>query len=65
VWIIQRNAKIRREIGFNSANGGPLQVRWNSRIGKCLYEFTTKLTGLSIILRISPGGNKLINDLRD
>jgi hypothetical protein len=44
---------------MNSVNGGSLQVRWNSRIGKCLYEFITKLKGLSIILRISPGGNKL------
>ncbi|CAB1060152.1 hypothetical protein D1BOALGB6SA_4917 [Olavius sp. associated proteobacterium Delta 1] len=45
MWIIRRSTEIRCEIGFNSANGEPIQVSWK-RIRNS-YSFIPKSMGFS------------------
>ncbi len=47
ILIIQRSARIRRDIGCDSGNREPRRISWNRKFRKNLYGFIPKSMGFS------------------
>jgi hypothetical protein len=60
-----KKGRIRWRIGFDSGKREPLQIIWSRRIRISLCVLYSNQWDLVNQNEISPGGNKLINDLKD